>query len=95
MIRHSKVNVEEKRPDTKEHTEKQATLIYGVRGRDRTPLGCGRWETAGVRSSLFFNRKLDVATLLGDLNHEAEIETQTEVENKHMNTEGEIRGGME
>ena len=41
-----------------------------------------------MSSSLFFNRKLEVATLLGDLFHEAEIETQTEGENKH-----EYRGG--
>ena len=41
-----------------------------------------------MSSSLFFNRKLEVVTLLGDLIHKAEIETQTEVENKH-----EYRGG--
>lgn len=58
-------------------------------------LGCGRKETEGVRSLLFFNRKLEVATLLDDLFHEAEIQTQTDVENKYMNTERESRRGME
>ena len=84
-----------KRPDAKQHIQKQATLIYGVRGRDSITLGCGRKETEGVRGLLFFSVKLEVATLLDDLIHEAEIETQTDVENKYMNTEGESRGGME
>lgn len=48
-----------------------------------------------MRGLLFFSVKLEVATLLDDLIHEAEIETQTDVENKYMNTEGESRGGME
>lgn len=48
-----------------------------------------------MRSLLFFNRKLEVATLLDDLFHEAEIQTQTDVENIYMSIEGESRGGME
>ena len=42
-----------------------------------------------MRGLLFFSVKLEVATLLDDLIHEAEIEIQTDVENKYMNTKGD------